>query len=262
MFLINANPCFQQAVKKLGVYGYRKSVSLAFYEFVQEFQDFSQLTWFAWATSGPKLLRVFDSEGPAQEVVLSRSVEVLSTWRNLRQALFNRVTLTDQVGSLLGALHCPLQVLFFRSNHLSLRDLEYLSQSHHVETLRELTMEKMDLHDMGHCIATLARKASHLKTLNLQDLNLREEDQIEIMLALQDTALELETLVLLDNESHLMSDSYELIAELACSLPKLEMFYIFPFNYGPFERDMREFVEALCSGIVSRRGRDDLILAY
>ena len=241
----------------MGVYGHRKSVAMAFYNFHNEFKQLSNITWFAWATSGPRVLRL-DVEPDA---ILLRSVDVMHTWSNLSELFFNNVTLTNQVAPLLDAVAAPLRLLFFRCNYLNRADLAYLASCRHLAALRELTLEKMDLHPMNDHLATLAQNARRLTALNFQNINLDDEDKVNILLALQGSDL-LKTLVLLDDDFFSLSDSYQLTVELACELPRLEVFYLFPLHCPVPSRGHMVHAEEMCARILSERGRTDLIVAY
>ena len=193
--------------------------------------------------------------------MLIRSADVLHTWTNLTEAYFNGVILTDTLSILLNALTNPLRVLYLCKTELSVKDIDYLAYSHHLDALRELTIEKNDLEKMGQYVVELAQNATSVKFLSLKDTSILETDRIDIVLALQNCMV-LKTFVFFDTHSMLTSDSYEMIVELACHIRTLRNFYLFPFNHKPFEKYQRQTVYQACMDIVMKNKRPDLSLAY
>ena len=72
----------------------------------------------------------------------------------------------------------------------------------------------------------------------------------------------LHTLVLHETDDIVSTDGYKAIVELACLLTSLKEFYIFPFDYKPFELFYRELVEEICQDVLIENDRNDLELFY
>ena len=205
--------------------------------------------------------RDFTYTGPSDLELLVRTADVFHSWFQLSEVCFHGVLLTDQLAIMLNALNNPLRVLFLVKNELSQRDVDYLAWSHHLDALRDLTIEKNDLEKMGRHIVELVQNGASLKFLSLKDSRLLEADKIDIMIALQESLL-LKTLILFDANSMLTQEGYEIIIDLACRIETLRNFYIFPFNHEPFDQVLRKDLIPVCVEILSRNKRTNLCLAY
>ena len=114
---------------------------------------------------------------------------------------------------------------------------------------------------MGQHILRIGTNGSNLQVLNLKDTQLEEECKIELMFRLANCD-KLQTLVMYDSEDMVSRTVYEVIVDLACTVKSLSTFYLFPFNYTPFETMHRSDVEAACLKITEKRCRWDLIIKY
>lgn len=243
------------------MYGYRRSIACSLHDVYEELKALPHLVRFTWATAGPKLLKVFGSDGPTDEEILVKSADVLHAWKELKEVFFNGVTLKNQLAILLHALPNPLEVIYLNKNDLGISDLNYLSYCHHLSTLRELTLERTDLSGLGEYVVELARNAGSLVYFSIKDTNIQEHHRIQVVEALQE-AMVLRILSIYDGDGMLSDDGYQVIVHLACNIPSLKYFYLFPFNYEPFEKTLRQQVLMAATQILAEHKRQDLQLAY
>lgn len=215
---------------------------------------------FGLGTSGPKMKLLGESD-PTSEELLQNSLEILGCWPNLKELYFIGLTMTCEVEQWLEAVCNPLEKLILYACKVSTADLEYLSQSNHLSALQELGMEHTNLRGMGGLLCEIIHNAPNLTLLNLKDSQLQLHEKTDILYALQTRQI-IQTLLLFENEDMLSTAGYEVVTELACAITSLKSFYVFPFNYRPFEVFYRESVEQTCQTLLLKNKRTDLILHY
>ncbi len=250
-----------QALTSLGIYGKRRCLTQIFWEFHQELKQLTQLTWFAMATCGPKLLKNLFAKNPTENELLLRAQDVFSCWSNLEELFFNRVMVPDQVESMLTCLPGKLKTLFFYASNLTQNDIGYLGRSHHIHCMTSLTIQGISLRGMSEELSLIAENAKCLESLTLKNNDLRLHEKISLITKLQRCPT-LHTLVLYDNEDMVSTTGYEEIISMVCAIQNLKHFYIFPFNYPPFEIFYKVDVEAVCKAILAMNDRADINLYY
>lgn len=245
-----------QRLKRFGLYGPRKYISTVFRDLHEELKKLSDITWFMYATSGPRPLRTLGLHNSFQseEQILTNTMDTLNKWTNLSGLYIKRVALSGQVARLFGALSHPLKTVILYANWLLVDDLEYLTTYRGLSSIEELSLERTDLSDMGKYVAEMAKNLYQLKVLNLKETNLGAEEVVDIVSSLQSCPF-LETLIILDSEKMWPPIAYEVIIDLACRISSLDTFYIFPFNHPSFEMQRRE-IEDKCNKILKKRKKD------
>ena len=212
------------------------------------------------STTGP-VMGYLGPEHPTGEELHLETVRIFSNWHCLCELYTSRVVLTDQVAGLLGALRQPLTKINLYSARLSGDDISYLARSHHIEHLQQIEIAYNDFRGKGEELCDMLRNASSLAVLGLKMSLLRLHEKIQVMQVLQN-CLMLHTLAMYENEDMLSTSGYETIVDLACAVPSLQEFYIFPIEYKPFALFFRSAVWARCCEILCRQNRTDLKLFY
>jgi hypothetical protein len=100
-----------------------------------------------------------------------------------------------------------------------------------------------------------------MEILNLRETNLVLDEKLSVISALHQSE-KLHTLALYEQEDMLSSSGYQSMIELACAVESLKKFYVFPFNYKPFEIFHRQDVEEASELILIMNGRTDMQLYY
>ena len=231
------------------------------WEFRNELCRLRNLQKFAAATIGPRLLRDFHSTGPSVDEVLEAHRLVFSSWKNLSELILRRVTLTNRLAILLGALERPLKKLFLYCNNLSESDVTYLSSCHHIPSLEGLHLEKMDLSPWADAVLSMIGRTECLETLVLRDTYLQEQDKLALMAILL-PAPSLKEFVLYESESMLTVSGYHDLVRSAVLMPALRRFFVFPFQYPPFDQFYRSEVRKICEDVLTQADREDMCLFY
>ena len=244
------------------VYGYRKSMMLMMWELHKELKALKNLTKYVMGTSGPHVPQVLSFKCyPTPEKLLQRTVQVFQSWENLDELFYVGVVLTNQLKPILSALKKPLKKLQIYACKISFEDVVYLSTCHHLEHLIDLGLEYNNLVDKGHVVTTMVENCKQVDMLNLKETNLKVHEKLEILGALQGSNT-LATLAMYENEDMVSTSAYQTLVEMACRIPNLTTFYIFPFNCKPFDVFFRADVEDSCKEILTRQNRQDLKLFY
>lgn len=193
--------------------------------------------------------------------IFTRASISLSKWTQLSEVYFIGLVLTNQVAKLLGALVSNLKKLILYGCDLHCDDILYLSTCSHVPHLEELGLEYNNLRNMGTVMCDIAKRAETISILNLKETKMMLHEKVALLEALQFSET-LNTLVLHEKEDMLSTEGYETLVEMACCIESLKEFYVFPFDYKPFEMFYRDSVEEACQEILSINDRTDLALYY
>ncbi len=250
-----------QGILYLTVSGFRRSMAILFSYFEEEFSQFENLHVFGTASTGPNVLVYSNPGEPGEMDELKALVSVYSHWRNLAELYYNDVSLTNKLGALLTALQNPLKVLYCYRCYLKEKDIADLADSHHCTGMEALTLEKNKLQYLGHYLCSFIAKSPNLKNLNVKDTLLTEEEKVNVLCALQGCD-KVETLVMYDKESIESVEGYETMIQLACAIPSMNEFYIFPLKHEEFDAFYREDIEEKCGEIQKSTGRKDLSFYY
>lgn len=223
---------------------------------------FPQLEQFGLGTSGPRVHLPEDSRVPSVQELLECYATVLATFPNLQDLYFIGLNLRHQLHALIKDIPNPLTKICLHACNLSRDDIEsFLNTKHCSLDLTELGLQFNKLAGMAGDICEMILR-SRLVKLDLRESMLNFEEKLQIMSALG-TAEHLETLCLYENEDMLSVAEYQHVIELACAVPNLQRFYIFPFNFKPFEILIRKKLEPACEEILALNGRaSDLMLQY
>ena len=198
---------------------------------------------------------------PSTKQLLECYSTVMGAWPNLKELHFIGLGLRRHLTAILKDLPNPLSKLTLHACNLSQEDIEqFLDTQHCGVELVDLGLQFNRLAGMAPEICEIILR-SRLTKLDLRDSMLSFEEKIHIVSALG-TATDLTALYLYDNEDMLTVAEYQHVIELACAVPKLAKFYIFPFNFKPFEILIRKQLEPRCQEVLSLNGRKDLILQY
>ena len=198
---------------------------------------------------------------PAPADILSRTVAVLAGWEWLQEVYLSHIVLTGHLKDWLGALKLPLAKLSLYNTSLDADDITYLSESsRHLATITELAIQHNNLRGLGHELCALVSKADVLRQLHLKETQLMLHEKTAIMTALQSP--DLKVIVLYEDEDMISTSGYETLVELACAIESLREFYVFPFNYRPFEIFYRHAVQEATQAIVAAHNRANLQLYY
>ena len=224
-------------------------------DFLQRFENIHS---FGMGTMGPKLLTYAE---PSVEEITLATCQVLNKWRHLSELHLLGTVLKLQVNHLLSAIPNTLKKLKLAACSLHRFDLLSVANSHHVNHLEDLNLEKNDLRGMGNELCTVLKKSSCLVNLSLKETNLTLEDKIEVLNVLQGSKT-INLLLLYENEAMVTAEGYIAMIEMGCHIVSLKKFYLFPFNYKPFEVSLRRIVESSCCKLLTKHNRDDLCLAY
>ncbi len=252
---------YLQGILYLTVSGFRRSMAILFSYFQEEFSQFENLHVYGTASTGPNVLVYSNPGEPSEMDELSALVSVHSHWNSLSELYYNDVSLANKLGALLMALKNPLKVLYCYKCYLKEKDIEDLADSHHCTGMEALTLEKNKLQYMGHHLCSFIEKSPNLKNLNIKDTLLTEEEKVNVLCALQGCG-KVETLVMYDKESIESVEGYETMIQLACVIPSMKHFYIYPLKHEEFDAFYREEVEQRCEEIQKTNGRKDLNFYY
>ena len=169
--------------------------------------------------------------------------------------------LTGQIRKFLEPLQKPLEKIIFYSCVLNLDDITYLSECKHLKALTELGLEYNNLEGMGDILCKLVKKTPNLHVFNLKETKLRPNEKLFLMYSLLNCS-QLDTLVLYENEDYLSLEAYEAIIEAACLMDSLREFYIFPFDFKPFELFHKKIVDEVVEEILTINERENLQIFY
>lgn len=236
-------------------------MSRIFYDFSEEFSELSNVHVYGMAATGPNILAFSNPNEPGEQDVLEATCQVFSHWQSLQEVYYNRVSLTNKLGPLLSTLQKPLKTIYCYHCYLGEKDVKYLAESHHAKAVQTLILDYNTLEGFGEYICDFITNAPCLRILNLKGTDLTEEERINVLCALQ-TCPNMDTLVLYEEDNMVSTECYETMVQLACVLPNLKTFYLFPFRYEPFDQIYRKAVLDMCQEILISNERTDLQLWY
>ena len=241
--------------------GFFRSMSRIFYDFAEEFSELSNVKIYGMAATGPNILAFSNPNEPGEQEILEATCEVYTHWKSVQEVYYNRISLTNKFGELLSSLQKPLKTIYCYHCYLTEKDIRYLADSHHAKAVETLILDYNNLGGLGEYICSFIASAPHLRILNLKGTELNEEERIEVLCALQ-ACPNMDTLVLYEEDNMVSTECYETMVQLACALPNLKTFYLFPLRYKPFDQIYRETVVGSCQGILGASDRTDLELWY
>ena len=212
------------------------------------------------ATTGP-VVGYFGVDHPTMDEVFEKMSEIFSNWHFLEQFNTSRMVLTNKLPRLFGSLQYPLTNINLYAARLSKEDLSYLATSHHMGSLQQVELAYNDFRGMATELCDMLRNASSLTVLSLKMSEMQLHEKVQVMQALQ-SCPNLHKLAMYENEDMLSTAGYDTVIELACLLPWLKEFYIFPFQYKPFELFFRTTVYTSACRILDEQKRTDLKLLY
>ena len=235
---------------------------LVMLDLCEELSLFTNLVSFGLGTTGPKIeSQLVGPDEPSNEAVMEQCKEVLRHWNKLEVLQIVGVVMTRRLKNWLSALVEPLQKLSFYACKLVVEDVESLRKSHHLHGLTQLGLEKNNLKGCGQTICSIVKNTPNLELLNLRETFLEFDEKIAIVSSLCG-CYKLETLALYEKEDMLPTNGYVEIVALACCIQNLKNFYIFPFNYQPFEAFYRQDVQQQCESILDLNQRTDIQMYY
>ena len=191
-----------QNLHKLVIYGKRKSIALVVWELRELLKSFPNMVMFGLGTSGPRFRTLLSEHDPSPEQVLHCSMDVLGSWHHLQELYFIGVSLREELGDLLEAVHCPLRRITLHSCGLVREDVQYLVGSKHCGSVVELGLQFNKLTRMASELCELSLNARHLKRLDLKETLLEVEEKIAVLSALS-MCSQIEALYLYENEDML-----------------------------------------------------------
>ncbi len=241
--------------------GYYRSMSRIFYDFSEEFSQLANVHVYGMAATGPNVLAFSHLNDPGEQEVLKATCEVYSHWNLLKEVYYNRVSLSNKLEALLSVVPGPMKTIYCYHCYLMKNDLSYLAETHHAEGVENLNLEYNNLQGLSEYLCTFLRRAPHLKILNLKGTGMTEEERIGVLCALQECP-DLDTLVLFEDDGMVSSECYQTMTQLACTLPNLKTFFMFPLRYEPFDKIYRKSVVNTCKTVLTDSGRNDLQLWY
>ena len=205
-------------------------------------------------------MNTLSDNDPTPADILSSTVDVVSSWKWLHEVYLSHIVLTGHLKDWLGALAQPLSKLSLYNTSLAADDIIYLSESPHLATITELAIQHNELRGLGHELCTLVSKMLRLRQLHLKETQLMLHEKTAIMTALRSPCLDV--LVLHEEEDMISTSGYETLVQLACNIGSLREFYVFPFNYRPFEIFYRHAVHEATQAIMAAHNRYNLQLYY
>jgi len=199
-------------------------------------------------------------DDPAPSAILSRTVDVLAGWEWLQEVYLSHIILTGQLSHWLGALKLPLSKLSLYNTGLDADDMTYLSECRHLATITELAIQHNNLRGLGHELSALVSRARALRQLHLKETQLMLHEKTAVMSAL--TSPHVRVVIMHEDEDMISTSGYETLVQLACTVESLREFYVFPFNYRPFEIFYRHAVQEATQEILAAHDRTNLQLYY
>ena len=243
------------------IYGKRQATERVIWDLRDVLPNFRSLEQFSLGTSGPRVHLPEENRIPSLQQLLECYANSLSALPDLQDLYFIGIGLRYQLHGLLKGIQQPLSKIVLHACDLSREDIELFIDTKHCSWhLVELGLQFNKLSGMAGEICEIVLR-SRLVKLDLRETMLTFEEKAQILTALG-TATHLETLHMYENEDMLTVAEYQTIVELACAVPNLAKFYIFPFNFKPFEILIRKKLEPACEEIMSLNGRMDMILQY
>jgi hypothetical protein len=245
----------------LVIYGKRLAIERVIWDIRDVLPGFERLEQLSLGTSGPRVHLPEENRVPSSSQLLQCYASVLGALPQLHDLYFIGLGLRHKLHGLLRDIQRPLTKLCLHGCDLSREDIECFIDTKHCSTeLSELGLQFNKLSGMAGDVCEIVLR-SNLVKLDLRETMLSFEEKIQIMSALC-TAPHLETLCMYENEDMLSVAEYQHIIELACAISNLSKFFIFPFNFKPFEILVRKKLEPACEEILSLNGRSDMILQY
>ena len=243
------------------LFGARKALNPLMYHMHKEFKLIRNITKLDLGIAYPRI-RCFNSCGGIKpEDILCKEVEVLNAWDSINEVYFIGLSLTSKLKHWFGALRQPLQIVNLHACYLNSEDFSYLAQSHHVPAMIEFGLDKNNLAGTADALSDVLRNAKNLKMFSAVDTQLSEGEIADLVAACQG-AENLHSFNIYEQENHLTSDGYANIVELVCAVRPMRGFYVFPFNYKPFDKVYKPSVLARCEYILELNNRTDIKLGF
>ena len=221
---------------------------------------FHELTSMNISTTGPAMCYRGEDD-PSDADLLLATTQVFSAFHNLTELYFSKIILTKQLQYYFGALVTPLKCINLYAAKLDREDLVYMAHSHHIGSIVRMELAYNEFHDMCNELCHMLLQARQLEVLSLKMSMLEYHEKVAVMLVLTEQGV-IKTLCMYENENMLSANGYNDIVELACDVKSLTEFYLWPYNYKPFELFFRPVVTESCQLIAKKRGRGDLKLLY
>ena len=243
-----------QTIKSVTIEGFKENIN-DFMEILGDEMKCMNPESFTITTHRSNEKRCYDMNTKA----LVKTIEAFKNWTRLSYLNLTHIFLPGYVARILGALRNPCERICLLNNLIGFDDMVYLSQCHHLPKLYHLALEGNQIDNNVEELVELVKQTPDLKYLNLGGTHLNGAEKLEVIKTLQAFNPKLETLKLAGVHDWSCSPKdYVQQVEIACQMPALRKFFVFPWGLAIFATKMFEE----CDQLLKKFGRTDIELQY